>query len=184
MGIASGIPLYMVLSTLFIWLTRENIDIATVGLFALTQIPWSLKFLWAPIIDTYKIPVLTEYLGMRKSWLLITQIFLVISLVFLGSSNPSQNLLLTAFFALLTAFFSANQDIIVDAFRIEILNDELQGAGAAATQFGYRFGGYYSWCWFSLSKKSVLLANSFYYYFWYNFCIVYHYNISHKVRKC
>ena len=141
MGIASGIPLYMVLSTLFIWLTRENIDIATVGLFALTQIPWSLKFLWAPIIDTYKIPVLTEYLGMRKSWLLITQIFLVISLVFLGSSNPSQNLLLTAFFALLTAFFSANQDIIVDAFRIEILNDELQGAGAAATQFGYRFGG-------------------------------------------
>ena len=76
MGIASGIPLYMVLSTLFIWLTRENIDIATVGLFALTQIPWSLKFLWAPIIDTYKIPVLTEYLGMRKNlWLLITQIF-------------------------------------------------------------------------------------------------------------
>ncbi len=141
MGIASGIPLYMVLSTLFIWLTRENIDISTVGLFALTQIPWSLKFLWAPIVDTYKIPILSKYLGMRKSWLLITQIFLIISLVFLGSSNPSQNLLLTAFFALSTAFFSANQDIVIDAFRIEILNDELQGAGAAATQFGYRFGG-------------------------------------------
>ena len=141
MGIASGIPLYMVLSTLFIWLTRENIDISTVGLFALTQIPWSLKFLWAPIVDTYKIPLLSKYLGMRKSWLLITQIFLIISLVFLGSSNPSQNLLLTAFFALSTAFFSANQDIVIDAFRIEILNDELQGAGAAATQFGYRFGG-------------------------------------------
>ncbi len=141
MGIASGIPLYMVLSTLFIWLTRENIDISTVGLFALTQIPWSLKFLWAPIVDTYKIPILSKYLGMRKSWLLITQIFLIISLIFLGSSNPSQNLLLTAFFALSTAFFSANQDIVIDAFRIEILNDELQGAGAAATQFGYRFGG-------------------------------------------
>ena len=105
MGIASGIPLYMVLSTLFIWLTRENIDIATVGLFALTQIPWSLKFLWAPIIDTYKIPVLTEYLGMRKSWLLITQIFLVISLVFLGSSNPSQNLLLYSIFCFINGFF-------------------------------------------------------------------------------
>ncbi len=141
MGIASGIPLYMVLSTLLIWLTRENIEIATVGLFALTQIPWSLKFLWAPFVDTYKIPFLTKYLGMRKSWLLITQIFLIFSLIMLGLSEPNQNLALTAFFALLTAFFSANQDIIIDAFRIEILNDELQGAGAAATQFGYRFGG-------------------------------------------
>ena len=141
MGIASGIPLYMVLSTLFIWLTRENIDISTVGLFALTQIPWSLKFVWAPIVDTYKIPIINKYLGQRKSWLLVTQIFLIISLILLGFSNPNDNLLLTAFFSLLTAFFSANQDIIIDAFRIEVLEDELQGAGAAVTQFGYRFGG-------------------------------------------
>ena len=97
----------MVLSTLFIWLTRENIDISTVGLFALTQIPWSLKFLWAPIVvDTYKIPFLSKYLGMRKSWLLITQIFLIISIIFLGSSNPSQNLLwITAFFAFIDSLF-------------------------------------------------------------------------------
>ncbi len=141
MGISSGIPLYMVLSTLFIWLTRDNIEIATVGLFALTQIPWSLKFVWAPIVDTFKIPFLTNYLGQRKSWLLITQILLIISMILLGFSDPSKNLLLTAFFALLTAFFSANQDIIIDAFRIEILEDELQGAGAAVTQFGYRAGG-------------------------------------------
>ena len=85
MGIASGIPLYMILSTLFIWLTRENIDISTVGLFALTQIPWSLKFTWAPFIDNYNIPVLSKYFGQRKSWLLITQIFLIFSL----SSIPS-----------------------------------------------------------------------------------------------
>ena len=77
MGIASGIPLYMILSTLFIWLTRENIDISTVGLFALTQIPWSLKFTWAPFIDNYKIPILSKYLGQRKSWLFITQILLI-----------------------------------------------------------------------------------------------------------
>ncbi len=141
MGIASGIPLYMILSTLFIWLTRENIDISTVGLFALTQIPWSLKFTWAPFIDSYKIPILSNYIGQRKSWLLITQILLIISLILLGLSNPAENLIFTAFFALLTAFFSANQDIIIDAFRIEILEDELQGAGAAATQFGYRVGG-------------------------------------------
>ena len=78
MGIASGIPLYMVLSTLFIWLTRENIDIATVGLFALTQIPWSLKFLWAPIIDTYKIPVL-KVSGNEKILVINNSNFLVIS---------------------------------------------------------------------------------------------------------
>lgn len=141
MGIVSGIPLYMILSTLFIWLTRENIDIATVGLFSLTQIPWTLKFIWAPIIDTYKIPILNDLLGQRKSWLLLTQLFLIVSIIFLGYSNPDKDLFMTAVFALLTAFFSANQDIIIDAYRIEILEDEMQGAGAAATQFGYRVGG-------------------------------------------
>ena len=155
MGIASGIPLYMILSTLFIWLTRENIDISTVGLFALTQIPWSLKFTWAPFIDSYKIPILSNYLGQRKSWLLITQISLIFSLILLGFSNPAENLFLTAFLALLTAFFSANQDIIIDAFRIEILDDELQGAGAAATQFGYRVGGIIAGAG-SLYLKSIL----------------------------
>ena len=141
LGIASGIPLYMILSTLFIWLTRENIQITTVGLFALTQIPWSLKFLWAPIIDTYKLPLLTKYLGQRKSWLFLTQILLIISIICLGYSDPTKNIIYTASFALITAFFSANQDIIIDAYRIEILDHESQGAGAAATQFGYRFGG-------------------------------------------
>ena len=155
MGIASGIPLYLILSTLFIWLTRENIDISTVGLFALTQIPWSLKFTWAPFIDSYKIPILSNYIGQRKSWLLITQISLIISLILLGLSNPAENLIFTAFFALLTAFFSANQDIIIDAFRIEILEDELQGAGAAATQFGYRVGGIIAGAG-SLYLKSIL----------------------------
>ena len=67
MGISSGIPLYLILSTLFIWLARENVDISTIGLFALTQIPWSLKFLWAPIIDNYKIPFLCNFFGQRKS---------------------------------------------------------------------------------------------------------------------
>ena len=131
MGIASGIPLYMILSTLFIWLTRENIDISTVGLFALTQIPWSLKFTWAPFIDNYKIPILSKYLGQRKSWLFITQILLIFSLILLGFSNPAENLNFNCIFCIVNCFFSANQDIIIDAFRIEILEDELQGAGAA-----------------------------------------------------
>ena len=141
MGISSGIPLYLILSTLFIWLAREDIDISTIGLFALTQIPWSLKFFWAPFIDNYKIPFLNNFLGQRKSWLLFTQINLSIFIICLGYSNPKDNLEITAIFALLVAFFSATQDIVVDAYRIEILNDNSQGAGAAMTQFGYRIGG-------------------------------------------
>ena len=65
MGISSGIPLYLILSTLFIWLTRENIDISTIGLFALTQIPWTIKFLWAPLIDNFKIPILYKIVGLK-----------------------------------------------------------------------------------------------------------------------
>lgn len=141
MGISSGIPLYLILSTLFIWLTRENIDISTIGLFALTQMPWSLKFVWAPLIDNFKIPIITKYFGQRKAWLLVTQILLIISIILLGFSNPKDNIIYTAFFALLVSTFSANQDIIIDAYRIEILDDSSQGAGAAMTQFGYRMGG-------------------------------------------
>ncbi|MEE2694992.1 MAG: MFS transporter [Pseudomonadota bacterium] len=141
MGISSGIPLYLILSTLFIWLTRENIDIATVGLFALTQLPWTLKFIWAPFVDNYNIPLITNYFGQRKSWLLVTQIFLIFSIICLGLSNPTENLFFTAFCSLMVATFSANQDIIIDAYRIEILDDSSQGAGAAMTQFGYRVGG-------------------------------------------
>jgi len=144
MGVSSGIPLYLILSTLFIWLTRDNIDITTIGLFALTQIPWTIKFLWAPVIDNYNIKFLSKFIGERKGWLFVTQIFLILSIVGLGFSEPSKNLEITALFALMVAFFSATQDIIVDAYRIEILEDENQGAGAAVTQFGYRIGGIFA----------------------------------------
>ena len=80
-GITSGIPLYLILSTLTIWLTRENIDISTIGLFALTQLPWTVKFLWAPFLDNYKIPFLTNIVGHRKAWLFVIQIFLILSII-------------------------------------------------------------------------------------------------------
>ena len=144
MGITSGIPLYLILSTLFIWLTRENIDISTIGLFALTQIPWSVKFLWAPIIDNFRIPFLHRFLGQRKAWLFIIQINLILFIILLGYSNPTENLKLTALLALIISFFSASQDVVIDAYRIEILNDDSQGAGAAMTQFGYRVGGLFA----------------------------------------
>ena len=141
MGISSGIPLYLILSTLFIWLARENVDISTIGLFALTQIPWSLKFLWAPFIDNYKYLFYVIFLDKENLGFLLTQLNLSIFIICLGYSNPIDNLEITAIFALLVSFFSASQDIVVDAYRIEILNDNSQGAGAAMTQFGYRIGG-------------------------------------------
>ena len=141
MGILSGIPLYLILSTLFIWLTRESIDISTVGLFALTSIPWSIKFLWSPFLDKYNVFILKNYLGHRKSWLLLIQFFLIPSLLFLGNLDPNNDLLIIAIVALLISFFSASQDIVIDAFRIEILDEKSQGAGVAMTQLGYRFGG-------------------------------------------
>ena len=155
MGIVSGLPLYLILSTLAIWLTRENIDLSTIGLFSLTQIPWTVKFLWAPILDNYKIPYLTNKFGRRKSWLMIIQLFLSITVILLGISNPQgtisinffekdlliSKIYLTALFALLVSFFSASQDIVIDAYRIEILKESEQGAGAAMTQAGYRIGG-------------------------------------------
>jgi len=144
MGITSGIPLYLILSTLFIWLTRENIDISTIGLFALTQIPWSIKFLWAPIIDNFRIPLLHRFLGQRKAWLFIIQINLILFIILIGYSNPTENLKLTALLALIISFFSASQDVVIDAYRIEILNENSQGAGAAMTQFGYRIGGIFA----------------------------------------
>ncbi len=141
MGIVSGIPLYLILSTMMIWLTRENIDIAKIGLFTLTQLPWSLKFLWAPVIDNNNIPIISKYFGKRKSWLLVTQFSLAFSIITLGFNDPNKYLLFTAIIAFAISFFSATQDIIIDAFRIELLNQELQGAGAAMTQAGYRIGG-------------------------------------------
>ena len=141
MGIASGIPLYLILSTLVIWLTRNDIDISIVGLFSLTQLPWTIKFFWSPIFDYYRIPFFAKLIGNRKAWLFLIQLFLSLSILALGLSNPNQNLLVTAIFAFIVAFFSASQDIIIDAYRIELLDDDEQGAGAAMTQAGYRIGG-------------------------------------------
>ncbi len=141
MGIVSGIPLYLILSTIFIWLTREGVDISTIGLFALTSIPWSIKFLWSPFLDNYKSPLFFNILGHRKSWLLIIQIFMIPSLIFLGTFDPNKDITIIAIFALIIAFLSASQDIVIDAYRIEILDDKSQGAGVAMTQLGYRLGG-------------------------------------------
>ena len=140
MGFASGLPFLLCGATLSIWLTESGVSLTAIGLFALVGTPYTLKFLWAPLIDRVHLPVLYQLLGRRRSWMVLIQFGLMASIVALGLSNPLSTPGITAFFALSVAFFSASQDIVIDAYRIEILDEDQQGAGAAMTQAGYRFG--------------------------------------------
>ena len=136
MGFVSGVPLLLTITLLQAWLTEEGISKSTIGLFALVGLPYSLKFIWAPIFDHI---TLTK-LGRRRSWLLITQILLIMSIIFLGMADPSMNALNVAILATLVAFSSASQDIVIDAYRRESLSDEEQTIGASAYVLGYRIG--------------------------------------------
>lgn len=140
LGIASGLPLALTLSTLTIWLAELGISKSTIGLFALIGTPYAIKFLWAPLIDAMPIPFLTKKLGKRRAWLLVSELCLVASILALGFSNPATHPWYTALFALLVAISSATQDIVIDAYRVERLAPEQQGAGAAMVVFGYRIG--------------------------------------------
>jgi PAT family beta-lactamase induction signal transducer AmpG len=140
MGFASGLPLALSSATLSFWLAEAGIALTAIGLFALVGAPYNFKFLWAPIIDSTPVPLLTRLLGRRRSWMLVVQISLMASIAALGFSEPEKTPLLTVLCALAVAFFSASQDIVIDAYRIEILDSEEQGAGAAMTQAGYRLG--------------------------------------------
>jgi PAT family beta-lactamase induction signal transducer AmpG len=140
MGFASGLPLLLTLSTLSYWLSRLGVDKTTIGLFALVGTPYTFKFLWSPIMDQVPLPILTRLLGRRRSWLLLTQVLLAIAIFVMGQVDPTVEPWLTALAAVIVAFLSASQDIVIDAYRIEFLPLEEQGQGAAATQVGYRFG--------------------------------------------
>ena len=140
LGIASGLPIVLVLSTLSVWLKEIGISKTAIGLFALTTTPYTLKFLWSPFIDGIRIPLLYEKFGIRKSWLIVTQIFLFIWISLLAVSNPENSLKFTAICTLMVAFLSATQDIVIDAYRIEILEKEKQGLGSTVLVYGYRIG--------------------------------------------
>jgi PAT family beta-lactamase induction signal transducer AmpG len=140
MGFSSGLPLLLTLGTLDYWMREVGVDLQTIGLFALVGLPYSFKFLWAPVLDHAPLPPLTRLLGRRRGWALATQLGLAAAIVGLGGSDPAHAPLATAGAALAVAFFSASQDVVIDAYRIEILAADEQGAGAAATQLGYRIG--------------------------------------------
>ena len=140
LGFASGLPLLLTLSTLTVWLAESGVSKTAIGLFALVGAPYTFKFAWAPLIDRLPIPVLTRLFGRRRSWMLACQAGLVLAILGLGASDPAVDAGQTAIFALLVAFFSASQDIVIDAFRVESLESRQQGAGAGILVFGYRMG--------------------------------------------
>tara|TARA_B100000989_G_scaffold88106_1_gene63639 strand:- start:74 stop:1351 length:1278 start_codon:yes stop_codon:yes gene_type:complete len=139
LGFSAGLPLLLVFTTLSAWLRDENIVRSTIGFFGWVTIFYGLKFLWAPLIDSIKLPLIHNILGKRRSWLLLTQISIGIFLYLLATISPNSESLITfAVCALFVSFFSASQDIVVDAYRIEIAPVESQGILTAGYQFGYR----------------------------------------------
>ena len=135
LGFASGLPLLLTFSTLSAWLATAGVRRATIGAFALVGTPYAFKFLWSPLIDRLPPPL---PLGRRRGWGLTIQIALVAALLALGSCDPKMHLEMMAALALLVAFLSASQDIVIDAWRVEILTLEEQGPGAGMIQTGYR----------------------------------------------
>ncbi|MBI3441015.1 MAG: AmpG family muropeptide MFS transporter [Proteobacteria bacterium] len=140
LGFASGLPLALTASTLSAWLFEAHVDKSAIGLFAAVATPYTLKFLWSPLMDSLRFPLLTRLFGRRRGWILATQIALVGNLLLLAVATPDINAWTTACVAFLVSFFSASQDIVIDAYRVETLAPEEQGEGAAMAQLGYRLG--------------------------------------------
>jgi len=140
LGIISGLPLALTGSTLTTWFADIGVSKGAIGLFASVGLPYALKFIWAPLVDQLYLPKITRLLGRRRSWLLVVQVLLVLVLVVMGIHNPLHDLWITAILALTISFLSATQDIVIDAYRVEILTDDQQAAGAASLVFGYRIG--------------------------------------------
>jgi MFS transporter, PAT family, beta-lactamase induction signal transducer AmpG len=136
MGFSCGVPLLLTASVLQAWMTKEGVDLTVIGLYSLVGLPYTLKFLWAPIFDRFTLPLF----GRRRGWLLPLQLLLIAALVGLGLTDPAQTPWLVALAALMVTFFSASQDIVVDAYRREDLRDNELGLGSSLYVNGYRVG--------------------------------------------
>jgi MFS transporter, PAT family, beta-lactamase induction signal transducer AmpG len=142
LGISSGFPLALLLGTMTFWLAKVGIEKKTIGFAIGLTTPYTLKFLWAPLVDRLKLPVLTGLFGQRRAWLFFIQALLFGSVWMLGASQPELHLGVFAFWAIATAFLGATQDIVIDAYRIEILAEDELAHGTANNQFGYRLGAF------------------------------------------
>lgn len=140
LGASCGLPLALILSTLKAFLLEKNFGLAIIGFLSILSLPYSIKFCFAPFIDSIRIPILNNLFARRKSWIIFSQILLIISLSLLGFAGESQKIILIIIFGFLSAIFSAFQDIAVDGYRIENFNQENQGLAASTYIFGYRIG--------------------------------------------
>lgn len=140
LGFSAGLPFLLVFSTLSAWLKDEGISLAVIGFFGWIGITYSIKVFWAPVVDHIRLPTILNRLGRRRSWVLLAQLGIIIGLVGMALSDPSVNLQSIIIFAFLVALSSATQDIAIDAWRIEALAEEYQGAMAGTYQLGYRLG--------------------------------------------
>src|ERR1700744_2764816 len=140
LGFSSGLPLALSGSTLLVWMRESGVDLGTIGLFALVGTPYTLKFLWAPLVDALHVPLFTRAFGRRRGWLVFSQLLLIVAILLLALTDPARSPLFVALGALLVAAMSSTQDIVVDAFRIESLPESEQAAGMAAYVAAYRIG--------------------------------------------
>jgi MFS transporter, PAT family, beta-lactamase induction signal transducer AmpG len=140
LGFSSGLPLALSGSTLLVWMTESGVDLRTIGLFALVGTPYTLKFLWAPLVDAIHVPLFTRAFGRRRGWLLFSQLLLITAILLLALTDPARSPLFVALGALLVAATSSTQDIVVDAFRVESLPESEQAAGMASYVAAYRIG--------------------------------------------
>jgi PAT family beta-lactamase induction signal transducer AmpG len=138
LGFSSGLPFMLVFDTLSAWLREAGLSLEVIGFFSLATLSYSFKFLWAPLIDRSAVPGLTRLLGHRRSWMLVCQALVMLGLWLISSVNPAENLPLMAAFAVAVGFVSATQDIVIDAWRIEVSEKHELGATAAANAWGYR----------------------------------------------
>src|ERR1700726_1622034 len=140
LGFSSGLPLALSGSTLLVWMRESGVDLGTIGLFALVGTPYTLKFLWAPLVDALHVPLFTRTFGRRRGWLVFSQLLLIGAIFLLALTDPARSPLFVALGPLLVATMSSTQDIVVDAFRVESLPESEQAAGMASYVAAYRIG--------------------------------------------
>jgi PAT family beta-lactamase induction signal transducer AmpG len=138
LGFSAGIPLSLVFQTLTAWLAQADVERSTIGLISWVGTAYTIKFLWSPFVDRLPIPLLTRAFGQRRSWLLLSQAVIVTGLLFMSTSDPATALGVLVAFAVMVAFGSATQDIVIDAYRIDSVDVDYQGAMITAYIYGYR----------------------------------------------
>jgi PAT family beta-lactamase induction signal transducer AmpG len=138
LGAAAGLPFFLIFDTLSAWLREAGLSLQTITVFALATLSYALKFVWAPVIDRVRLPVLHGLLGQRRSWMALMQVLIIFGLWMIAGSNPVTQLSQMALFAVMVGFFGATQDIAMDAWRIEVVEESQYGLMAAAYQWGYR----------------------------------------------